>query len=474
VEKVQGSHRPEARPRRKPAQPKVLVTGILLAAMALAACGSGTSSAKSSNTTATTVKNAPVDTTLGDGVTANSIKLGVALVDFKEIEQYTDTIRTKEEQKQIYDAFINNINAKGGIGGRKIVPVYKYYSPLGSANILPLCTSFAQDDHVFAVVGTFIDFSGDAQTCIAKQEKRVLMTFNLTKAIMDKSPAGLIVTAGSVPERSATILLTLLKKENTLKGKTVAILGDTNETAVVKGTIEPAIKATGVKTGTTAILTIDPKGDTTAAQSQLDSFMEKWKTEGVNALFLSGNLASSKQFVQKVKQKFPDMLLMSDNTDVLAQAQQEKQSGMNPNPYEGILTAGGLTPQEYTASDNWKYCSGIYKAATGKVAPNATQTIKTKDGKIDDTYGTINDACQTLTMFHDIGARVGKYLNNANWINTVNNFGSITNRGSGPYSSLHTGKYSADDNWRLQSYDSSLGNSGLWKAETALQNVTGG
>ena len=43
---------------------------------------------------------------------------------------------------------------------------------------------------MFAVVGTFVDFSGDAQTCIAKQQQRVLMTFNLTQAIIDKSPPG--------------------------------------------------------------------------------------------------------------------------------------------------------------------------------------------------------------------------------------------------------------------------------------------
>ena len=50
---------------------------------------------------------------------------------------------------------------------------------------------------MFAVIGTFVDFSGDAQTCIANQEHRVLMTFNLTQAIIDKSPAGLIVTPGA-------------------------------------------------------------------------------------------------------------------------------------------------------------------------------------------------------------------------------------------------------------------------------------
>jgi ABC-type branched-subunit amino acid transport system substrate-binding protein len=474
MEKVQDLHRLGGGRRKPWRQQKVLVAGVLLAVVVLAACGSGTSSAKSANTTPTTSGGSvPTDTKLGNGVTPSTVKLGVALVDFKEIEPYTDTIRTTAEQKQIYSIYINDINAHGGIAGRKIVPDYKFYSPLGSAGIVALCTSFAQDDNVFAVVGTFIDFSGDAQTCIANQEKRVLMTFNLTQAIMDKSPAGLIVTAGSIPERAGAILLQLLKKQGTLNGKTVAILGDTNETAVVKGTIEPALKDTGAKMGTTAILTVDPQGDTTAAQAQLDSFIEKWKTEGVNALFLSGNLASTKQFVEKVKKNFPDMLLMSDNQDTLEQAQQEQQAGKKPNPYEGILTAGGLSPQEYTASANWKYCADIYQKATGKVPENATQTIKTPDGKIDDTYGTINDACQTLTMFHDIGQKVGKYLNNTNWVNTVNTFGHIENRGSGPYSSLHTGKYSADDNWRVEEYDSSLGATGLWKPVTPLENVTG-
>src|SRR5262249_44030718 len=158
------------------------------AALLAGACGSGTSSAKSPTTTPGSTT--PTDTSLGDGVTANSVKLGIALVDFDCIKQYTDSIRLG--QQAVYQAFINDINAKGGIDGKKIDPDFKSYCPLTNQQILTYCTAFAQDDHVFAVIGTFIDFSGDAQTCIAKQQKRVLMTFNLTQAIMDKSPPGLI------------------------------------------------------------------------------------------------------------------------------------------------------------------------------------------------------------------------------------------------------------------------------------------
>ena len=357
---------PRSQRHRRGGRPKVVITCGLLAALALSACGSGTSSAKAPPTSPpTTGVSAPVDKTLGKGVTATTIRLGVALVDFKEIAKYTDTIRTNAEEKQIYQIFIDDINKKGGIHGRKIVPFYRFYSALGNAQILTACTAFAEDDNVFAVVGTFIDFSGDAQTCVANQQHRVLMTFNLTQAIIDKSPAGLIITAGSLPERSASILIQLLKTQKTLDGKTVAVLGDTTEANAVNKTIVPGLKAAGVTLGTPAILSVGTTGDTTAAQSQLDSFIEKWKTEHVSAIFLSGNLASTKQFVEKLKGAFPDALLMADNTDVLEQAKQEQTANKKPNPYEGILTAGGLSPRSTTPAPTGSTARGSTRRRPG-------------------------------------------------------------------------------------------------------------
>ena len=69
----------------------MIATGVLLAALAVSACGSGTSTAKQQNTTPGSTT--PTDTKLGVGVTKDSIKLGISLVDFDCIKQYTDTIR---------------------------------------------------------------------------------------------------------------------------------------------------------------------------------------------------------------------------------------------------------------------------------------------------------------------------------------------------------------------------------------------
>jgi hypothetical protein len=441
-----------------------LVAGVVL--VALAAGGAWASTGSPSSTTAGGRPSKPV----GVGVTRTQIKVGIALVDFDCVKDFVDQIRVNQDQ--VYQAYIDDINAKGGIAGRKIVPVYDSYCPLGSAGPLAVCTKFADDDKVFAVVGTFVDFSGDAQTCVAKQHQRVLMTFNLTQAIMNQSPPGLIVYPGATNERTVRVLLQLLKKQNTLAHKKVAVLGGSQEASTVNQTIVPGLKKLHVAMGSTAVLSISGTADTTAAQAQLDSFIEKWKGEHVNAVFLSGDEVSSKQFVTKLRAALPNVMLIADTTDVKDFGKELVQAGTKPNPYEGILSAGGLTPQEYDQSENWKYCAAIYEKYTGMHAPNSQEVLQGPGGKTLGTNGSINDACQVLTMFHDIADRVGQNLNNSNWVKTVNSFGKIDNRGSGPYSSLHSRKYDVEDNFRLEAFDSSIG-SGDWRAVTPLQNITG-
>ena len=57
--------------------------------------------------------------------------------------------------------------------------------------------------------------------------------------------------------------------------------------------------------------------DTAAAQAQLDSFIEKWKTEGVNTIYMAGLTAPAKQFVEKIKAAMPDALLIADADSTL-------------------------------------------------------------------------------------------------------------------------------------------------------------
>ena len=101
----------------------------------------------------------------------------------------------------------------------------------------------------------------------------------------------------------------------------------------------------------------------------------------------------------------PGVTLLTDTSDALSQGQDETKAGANPNPYEGMYLAGGYRAADYAKSDNWKYCAAIYKAATGKEAPGPETVLKVNVGGkelTDQTYNTINDACQMISTFAQI------------------------------------------------------------------------
>ena len=65
------------------------------------------------------------------------------------------------------------------------------------------------------------------------------------------------------------------------------MLGDSTLVSTVNGTILPGLKKLGVKVESTGFLTVGSTTDTAAAQDQLESFIERWKTEHVDTVFLS-------------------------------------------------------------------------------------------------------------------------------------------------------------------------------------------
>jgi Periplasmic binding protein len=445
-----------------------VVVGIVALVVLGAACGSGTKSATStSTTTASTSKTTDVPG-LGTGVTDSQIKLGVTLIDYKCIpKSFVDSIYVN--QPQAYNAFIDNINEKGGINGRKIVPVFKYICPLQPAAAVAACTGLTDDSKVFAVVGSMYDPTGDAQLCVAKQHKTVLITDGLSQDMINQAPPALLITPGITSDRQLKVVMSLVKSQHVLDHKTVAVLTETSATERVKTVVQPALASMGVKQGSEAVLSISD-ADTTAAQAQLDSFIEKWKTEHVNALILVGAAASSKQFVDKVKAEIPDMQLVADTTSVEQGGQDDVMAGVKPNPYDGIITAEGRIGLEHSKTKNYTYCKQIFEKQTGIKIPLPNVVVKLPNGQQNNIYGNAEDACSYVTMFQDIATRVGKNLNNTNWTNTVNNFGPVRVMNT-DFASLHTGKYDADDTYGLVAFDPSIKPDGDWRHVTPTENV---
>jgi hypothetical protein len=447
-----------------------VVPFVLAAAIVLAACGSSSSKSKAP-TGGTQPASAARNTTLGQGVSATDIKVGVMMIDFGCLKDVYDT--TRPDQQQAYQIFFDDINAKGGVNGRKVTPVFKSYCPppLNPTQELAACTSLTEDHHVFAVIGTFYDPTGDAQLCFTKRHKTIVIADGLTDALAEKTP-GLMLTPDISPERRTKVIMSLLKTQGTLDGKKVGTISDSANRSRVTKVVDPALRSLGVQRGTSATLSIS-SGDLTDAQTQLDSFIERWKGDGTNALILVGEDVAAKQFVERIKKAIPAMLLVADTTSINDAGREEQKAGVSPNPYDGAITAEGDTGVEHTHRAHFAFCRDIWEKATGRKVPSPNVVVKLPNGKQNDIYGEVEDGCLFINFFATIAKRVGPYLNNDNWVQTVNSFGPVDDT-STVYASLHQGKYDADDTYGLVAYDHTIGDAGDWRRLTPVQDVSGG
>ena len=445
----------------------LLVT--LAALVAAAGCGDdgSPSSATSPGTTS-------ADRTASfRGVTADAVKVGVPLLDFKAIEQYVDFKRP--DGKTVYQTFVDYYNAHGGINGRKIDPVYEVYNPVDSAAALAVCTRFTEDEEVFAVVGIFYDIggAGDAQLCVTREHETILVGTDLSQDWIDKAPPGLLVTDAVTPERTLSALMSALGQAETLRGQKVGVLADGVTQARAKDVVSPALSDQGAERGTLAVLDIVGE-DTAAAQAQLDAYVERWRTEKIDALIMVGEKVAAKQFVEKIKASLPDLLLIADSgTSVETAATDETAAGRDPNPYEGALAIGGLnsTDGEQIKDPGMQRCIKIWESAHPELKAIDPMLRKPgSDGKRLETYEAVQDACTQFEVFRQIAERAGSNLTNATWQHAVDTYGPIKLPATA-YSSFAKGKYDADDGFRLREWDSTIGETGGWKNLTEIYNT---
>lgn len=446
---------------------------LLIVLMIAAACGSSSKKPVSAPTTtaatgASTTTTQPQLTASFRGVTATTIKIGVAIVDYDCIKQFVDF--THGPQQAVEQSFIDDLNRHGGILGRQIVPVYKSYCPVLPSVALDACQYFTQDAKVFAVLGVFAPTAPDAQLCLSRDHQTILIGHELQQATITQALPALLLTPDVTDERRVSVLMSLLKQQGTLTGHKVGILADQDSQKPVGSVVKPALQSMGIQQGTEGILTISGT-DTSAAQTQLDSFIERWKSENVDVLFLAGLNVTSKQFVEKIRAAMPNVLLLADGESGTHDAAQgEVTAHKNPNPYEGIISANGPPDEDVWTTASVQTCAKIYEAASGTTVLGPNDVKPGPDGHTVQTYQAVEDFCGELDMFKQIATKAGANLTNDTWTAAVNGFGSIHLVGS-TYASLHQGKYDASDGFRLVSFDSTIPPQGDWKGLSPILNA---
>ena len=182
---------------------------------------------------------------LGHGVSADTIKLGIAIVDYDAIADFVDF--TRGDQQATAQVFVDYINENGGVGGRKIEPVYKKYPPIPgrsptrsrSAPRGPRTTRCSRCSACSSTSPATASCASHATTT-----RSTSVTSSSSRG-STRRRGGLMLTPDTTKESAAQYLINLLAEEGKLEGKTVAVLADQDAEGRVNDVIVPGLEEAG-------------------------------------------------------------------------------------------------------------------------------------------------------------------------------------------------------------------------------------
>lgn len=329
-----------------------------------------------------------------NGVTKDDIKVGVTYIDFSELRDIVDI--DHGDYEAAYNAVIDDLNKKGGINGRDVVPVFAPVNPVGTVPSQEACVKLTEDEKVFAAVGFF---NQDAPLCYLEQHDTPVVGGNMTQEYLARAKAPWF----SAENGDGTVekVVDAMAADGIFKKKKVGIVTAVQEQGLLDDTVLPALKKNKVK-ATSAIIDV-AADDVTAGEQQAGVIAERFQQDGIDTVLVVGNAI----------QLFATALGKTDYRPQLLATNQNTYEGYlgNPGHDKGVLESsitGGVAVE--FDEPGYVKCRKVVENAIGEKIKE-----EVPDGEKDSNVSAIN-ACRNIGLFAAIAKAAGKNL-------TVESFG---------------------------------------------------
>jgi ABC-type branched-subunit amino acid transport system substrate-binding protein len=232
------------------------------------------------------------------GVSATTIKVGVAILTLGAGAAFIPASAgpTPQMEQQMWQAFIDQVNASGGISGRKIVPFYQQVDVTNANAQQSTCTTWTQTDHVFAVLDAN-SLQSTGQLCVTAENHTIEIgsTESYSTVQTYNEARGLLITQAANATRMFADWGKALQHLGKLQGRTIGLLVDQGDgqTAANQGLV-PVLKSLGDKIAYTAVVSTDPS----QGPSQAAAAAPQMRAAGVNLVFDATNFVNASGFMQ--------------------------------------------------------------------------------------------------------------------------------------------------------------------------------
>jgi hypothetical protein len=384
------------------------------------------------------------------GVTADTIQIGLTYPDLEALAK-TGLIKVDNgPYDEIGKILVDDINAQGGVGGRKLELAIAGYSVLENADQLAACAKVTEDEKSFAVLGGFI---GDTNLCVTEQHSTILISgygsgFNNIALEKARAPWA---TWNASDERAVKALVQILHEQGRLEGKTIGVYGTLSASKPLIDLTVSELENAGYTAKETAINDA-PASDTQAFAAQDKVIGNRFKDQGIDTVFVLVTVPPGTNF--DAIDYYPDFY--SPQTSLVA-------PGAFTNPYDKFPFIGALAANSNSDAafdtESMRHCREVYKTATGKeIKP---PSVEMREGK-SSGWAAMATTCAALQIFTTAAEAAGPNLTPETWKAALEAIGPIelsTTRTA----SFAPGKPDAQDGFQLMQFNRE------WKPNEGIQ-----
>jgi hypothetical protein len=436
------------------------IRGVFATAAALAlvvgACtnGDGTEASTTSDSPAAT---GPRSSSFR-GVTEDTIRIGALGIDFDTLRELGLVDIDFGDGEQVFQAFADDLNARGGILGRHVEMHYRSYDVLSIESALAACVELTEDVGVFAVIN---GFNGPAQTaddCIANQHETILFSEAATNEEMIAGRAPWIQVGFPGNARLDRALIDLAEAEGLLDDEVVAVHSLVASADRVPAVVD-RLDSLGVEVAFESVNDA-PGGDAVAGAQQWSIIAERIRSAGVTTLIILGPAAF--ELGQMIDNDLDLQVLNADN----AVAGIGGYDAHAPSDYDGVVGTVGQLPDESWEAPEYVQCAETFESASGIEVVPAEQVPAGEPVWI----VSITQACNRFALFEQLATLAGANLTNESFRAAIDAGPDIT-LPAVPFVSFGPQKYDGNDTLRLGVFDPSIPPEGNMRPLTELTQL---
>jgi hypothetical protein len=378
------------------AKRNLVAAGVALVALAYASIGGMTPAASAAVST--------------PGVTATTIRVGIPYVDVAAVKAVGVDINWGSVP-DAFNAVIANINAHGGINGRKIVPYIVAVDPTGTAPAATACTQLTEDDNVFAAIAPL------QATCYLQHNVPVVASI-YASGTSPSVAQDFTTTPPQAPYDS--VQLGVFAKQGVFKHKKVAIFGGDAPDQSELATVKSLLAKLHVPVVTTAVDSA-PQGDLAAENAQITVIAQRFQSDGVNEVVAVGDGSSIWPEGLSAIQSTYNPPWVATNESNFTGAVGGKYS---PAYLTNVVTSSPLTPPAAIWDNTGtQQCVHTIKKA---YPSDQIQAFNASLPESEATWMSVELACTDMALFADIAKAAGKNLTVSSFVHAGYGLKNVT------------------------------------------------